>query len=113
MARFVLQPCGVREDRFVLRRKEEPVEFDWPSLRAKFVPSGSRAGQANLCRLEPMMYVGLIRTRRGIGNFILQNQGRNGMAAFMLRKDPFFLERVEEVYRVEEADYGHRCAEYT
>jgi len=111
MARFVLQPCAIREARFVPKRKEEPIEFDWPALRARLAPSSSGPAQANLCRLEPLMFVGLIRTRHGPANFIYQDGGRRGFAGVLLRKDPTFLDRIVEVFRVVEVEYGGRCVE--
>lgn len=101
MARIVLQPCKLREDEFV-PTKEQPSVFDWKQLSKKLAPSRDIKARHNLLLLQPQAFVGLLVTSKGASNFVLMNENRSGNIATIVARDPSFLDRLLEVYRVEE-----------
>jgi len=111
MSRIVLQPCHVRDDRFVPSRKRDPLELDQTQFLRKLTPSGTRAGMTILLRARVGHYVGLIRSRGGVTNFVFDNPRQKGRFAHLLKRDPAFAERVQEVYRVEVAEFASAVSE--
>ena len=115
MARYVLQPCKVREDQLVPQKDTEPVTFDWPQLCAKFASfkGQGRVALLNLGHLRVSGFLGLIRSAKEgqVTNFILLNQDRTGSIDWLMKKDPTFESRLIEVYRVEVAERDAKLLE--
>lgn len=110
MARFVLQPCRLTKDRFV-PTSDSSVEMGWKQLVERFWQSGAPAGLRNLAFLRPGSFIGLAKTGNKVSNFILQNDDRSGDIGRILKKDPGFVKRLTDVYRVEQVDRGSRVEE--
>jgi hypothetical protein len=117
MAKAVLQPCKVREDRIVPKRGEDPVSYTLGEIAQKFVPV--RQGETDfsykrrvraLIRMKPGSYIGLVRDRRkGLTHFVLAN--RDSMSnnfRWFARTNPLFFRSIEEVYRVESMEWEGR-----
>ena len=105
-ASFTLQPCKVWQDRFVPTKGEGPVDFDWPSLCSKLAPKQSVRGLRTLTLLRKGAFVGLVQSRLGPANFLFAPNGQSNSFKYLLRKDPRFGDRVIEVYRVVNVDWG-------
>lgn len=108
--RFSLLPCKVRENKFV-PSGDEPQDFSWRTLCARFAPARTREAVLPLRQLQMGGFVGLVRGPRGISNFVLVNADRSGRFDQGLIKDKEFAHRVVEVFRVERADWGVRTIE--
>lgn len=113
MARFVLTPCHIREDRLV--PEEQPLTLNWPELTKLLAPSRSHAALMTLRRLRVNAFVGVLKPqpKRLATNFLFQNMDRSNEIGWLLKKNPEFPERVERIYRVEEALYDAKFEEYS
>jgi hypothetical protein len=105
VARFVLSPCKLRESRLVAQKGESPVTLNWPELCKLLAPSRDPQAFQVLQLLRAQAFVGLTKHPRGNGvtNFVLLNADRSGDLKQILKRDPTFGDRLESVYRVEEA----------
>lgn len=117
MARYVLQPCKLREDRLVPIKNAGPVEFTWRELVERLAPSRTDKALKGLYFLQPGSYVGLLkhphpRKRESVVvNFVYVGQGRTGLLSGPLAQDPSFASRIIEVFRVERAERDTRVSE--
>ncbi len=113
MARYVLQPCKLREDQLVPQKGVGTVEYDWNKLQETFAPSKSRTALLNISNLRVGQYVGLVRRADAseVTNFTLMNQDRTGRVDWLLKKDPSFEKRLVSVYKVEVAERDARIEE--
>ena len=117
MARYLLQPCKLREDRIVPIKNVGPVEFTWKELVERLAPSRTDKALKSLYFLQPGSFVGLLKhphprkREREVVNFVYVGQGRTGIISGPLARDPSFASRVIEVYRVERADRGMKVSE--
>jgi hypothetical protein len=117
VARFVLQPCHLRDNRFAPTKGSEPVVLDWKSLREKLAPSGERAALMNLRGARIGCFVGLIKDPKNLDgrtprNFMLMNLDRSARLDWLLKKDPSFETRLLEVYRVEDVRWDSVVEEF-
>lgn len=107
MSRFVLQPCKIRENR-VVRTDEEEVVLTVKELVAKFAPTRLRTELAKLRTIRIGGYVGRSksgRTGKDVLFFIWRDDRSNDLA-FLLKADPNFPDRMKEIYRVAEVNWG-------
>lgn len=117
MARFLLQPCKLREDRFVPIKNVGPVEFTWKELVERLAPSRTDKALKSLYFVQPGSFVGLLKhphprkREREVVNFVYVGQGRTGIISGPLAHDPSFANRIIEVYRVEKADRDMKMSE--
>ncbi len=112
MSTFILQPCKLREDRFV-PTKAEPMQVGWVDLCNRLAPNKSPQALMTLRRLEHSAYVGLaldLKTKNA-QNFFLMNFDRSNRVGWLLKKDPSFSERLIEVYRVDGVTYDSKVEE--
>ncbi len=113
MARFVLTPCKLREDRMV--PSGAPVlTLDWAQLAAKLAPSKANIALMTLRRLRPTAFVGLLKAvppKTGVSNFVLMNADRENKIGWLLKKQPDFPDRLVDLYLVEEALFDARMEE--
>jgi hypothetical protein len=97
----------VREDRVVPNKDEDALVLD--SIRAlvtKFPHTPAEKTQLRGIRMGS--YVGMIKGGR-TGRptlFTIWNQDRTNKVRWITRKDPTFADRVIEIYRAEEVDWG-------
>ena len=116
MAKFVLQPCHLRDFKFAPIKGTEPTTFDWEELRQKLAPSNERSALHNLRALRIGSYVGLLKdlkTPNGRpGNFVLFNLDRSARLDWLLKQQPTFEERLLEVYRVDEVLWDSKVEEF-
>jgi hypothetical protein len=111
-SKFVLQPCHVREDRFV-DTDVAALVFTAEELVRCFAPKREYVELMKLRAMRPGSFFGRIkggRTGRPTNFYFFRDDRRNSMRAF-LKKDPTLAERVLEVYRVERADWGSKVEE--
>ena len=114
MARFVLQPCKLREHRLVPVKGSETIELSWGELAAKLAPSRSMRALKTLYYAQPGAYLGLVRDRENpekLTNFCFVAQDRGGDIAAILARDPSFAHRFVEAYLVISLDKGRRILE--
>ena len=122
MARFVLTPCRIREDRVV--PSGEPVEMDWPKIAKLLAPSQTSNALMVLRRMRVNAYIGLLkhptdalgtaRPHKGPPtNFLFQNQDKGNGIGWLLKRNPNFPEQVELLYRVDEATFDARFEEHS
>lgn len=106
MANFLLQPCKIRENRFV-PTKDEAVAFDWADLCTRLAPSESVKAKSSLRRAESQGFIGLTRHEASGESctFVFCNQDRSNSIDWLIKQDPSFPGRVLEVYRVESIDW--------
>lgn len=115
MARFVLQPCRLREGKFAPVKGAEPVVFDWPKLVEVLAPSHELPALKTLRSMQPGAYVGTTKDKtdqRRLRNFVLLNQDRSAKLDWILKKDPTFEERLVTVYRVDEVKWESVVQEF-
>jgi hypothetical protein len=62
MAKFVLQPCEIRDFKICIRKDLENLELDWQGLLNQFQLAGQES-KKNLQRVKVGVYVGLCRGR--------------------------------------------------
>ena len=131
MARFVLTPCRLREDRLV--PDGEPIELDWPKVAALLAPSRSYEALMTLRRMSTNAYVGLKMKPLPIGvyipperkaavnaerakqpvNFLFLTPDRSNEIGWLLKKSPSFLDDLLKVYRVDVALYDAKVEEHS
>lgn len=125
MARFLLTPCRVREDRVIA--DGDPVELDWPKMTALLAPSKSLEALMTLRKLKTNTYVGLLKhaPHPGLGrqtaqaalvapptNFVFQNKDPNSNnIGWLLKKMPTFSDSLKAFYRVDVAAYDAKFEE--
>lgn len=112
-ARFVIQPCKLREDRLTPVKGSEPLTLSWKELAKKLAPSANAQALRTLYYVQTGAYVGLLKhpaTGQPV-NFCFVAQDRSGNVAEVLRRDPSFAHRLIEVFLVKEADRGVRLSE--
>jgi hypothetical protein len=117
VARFVLQPCKLRENRLVPLKNTAPVEFTWKELVERLAPSRTDKALKSLYFLQPGSFVGLLKhpnprkREKEVVNFVYVGQGRTGLLLGPMAQDPTFAERLIEVYRVEKAEKDMKMSE--
>ena len=112
MARFILTPCHLREDRVV--PSGDPVELDWPKLAALLAPSRTQNALMTLRRMKVDQYVGLVKQANGgTTNFLFQSPDRTNDIAWLLKKDPAFPTRLDVIYRCELAQLDAKIEEFS
>jgi hypothetical protein len=113
MARFVLTPCHIREDRVV--PSEDPVTLDWPEVAKLLAPSRSYPALMTLRRLRVNAFVGVFKSqaKKPPTNFLFQNTDRSNGIGWLLKTNPEFSEKVERIYRVEEAQFDAKFEEFS
>jgi len=110
--RFVFQPCKVREDRIV-PLDDAPLVFTTRELIDRFVPQRDPLALRMLRSIRVNSYYGLIKNGAGdsVTNFVFMRDDRKNTLSFHLKKDPTVGERIVEVFRVDEVDWGSRFSE--
>ena len=112
MARFLLQPCKVREDR-VVPTAEPPLELDGRQLIEKLAPAKIPEELRRLRAARLGSFVGRCkgsRTGRDV-LFTVWNPDRSNRIGWLLKTDAAFPERVLEIYKLVELDWGSRFVE--
>lgn len=110
--KFVLQPCKVREDRFV-ELEVEPLVLTASELVERFAPDRDYTELMKLRSMRPGGFLGRIRggrTGHPVVFVFMRDDRRNSVAQF-LKRDPTLMGRVLEVFRVDEANWGSRFIE--
>lgn len=107
MARFVLRPAKIREDKFALVRDAEPVVL--PSFQdlIRFFGRDPRQtdsqGLRTLRSIEISGFVGVLKTDDGRSRiFHVWNRGRGNSIKWLLKKIPNFPSLVDRLYYVHE-----------
>lgn len=114
MAKFVLQPCKLRQDRFVPIKDAECEEFTWKELALKLAPTTTPSALRTLQYIQAGAFIGLLKHPLNASqevNFCFVAQSRTGYLTEVLRRDPTFESRLVTVYRVVEADKGAQLVE--
>ena len=112
MARFILTPCHLREDRVV--PSGDAVELDWPKLAALLAPSRTMNALMTLRRMKVDQYVGLVKVPTGgTTNFLFQSPDRTNDIAWLLKKDPTFPATLDVIYRCELAQLDAKMEEFS
>lgn len=106
MARFVLQPCRLREGKLVPEKDSETLTMNWRELVSKLAPSNRVEALKTLQYLQRGAYVGLLEQdgNRPPSNFCFVAQDRSGNVGEVLRRNPSFSRRLKEVYQVVELE---------
>jgi len=115
LARFVLQPCHLREGRLAPIKGAAPVVFNWVELVAALAPSKEPRAKMTLRSMQPGAYVGTVSDTvdsKVIRNFILVNQDRSAQLDWVLKKDPGFERRLISVYRVDDVKWEAAVREF-
>lgn len=111
MARFVLMPCRIREDRMV-PDAEEPKVLDWAQVSLLLAPSRSPSALMTLRRMRVNSYVGLLKQPSGaITNFLFQNDDKSNDLSWLLKRNPALASQLQALYRVDEATFDSRVEE--
>jgi hypothetical protein len=114
MRKFVLQACKIRGSRFAPQKGVAPEEFDWPQLRARLLPPNLervrfQQALANLRGMQINSFIGVVKSPRDgkpISFYFCNRDATNPDAEWVVSRDPTFPDRIVEVYRVLEADWG-------
>jgi len=111
MAKFVLVPCRIRQDRLV--PSDEPETLTWKELEARLAPSGTMEARMTLRGIRPGAYIGLMKDPMGGSpkTFFLMNQDRSGKISWLVRKQANISEMISEVYRVESVAWDAKYEE--
>ena len=110
MANFVLQPCKLKDNRFV-PTKEEPITLDWGDLLTRVAPSKSYKAKLGLRSMKKGAFVGKTRNNGVETNFIILNADTTGKVKWLLKQDPTFVNRLIEVFRVEDVSWDDKVEE--
>ncbi len=111
MAKFILQPCKLREE-WLVPTKDPAIRLSWSELCAKLAPSRDERALKSLQLLQIGAFVGLSsRAGKPPSNFVLLNPDRSGNLKQVLKGDPTFASRLLEVYLVEEARWDSKVVE--
>jgi hypothetical protein len=97
----------------VVKKDEDPLVLDTPKLLQKFAPHGTRGEVLQLRAARLGSFLGLCkgsRTGRTVP-FIIWNQDRSNKIKWVLKRDAAFPDRLLEIYRLEEIDWGTRFTE--
>lgn len=116
MARFVLQPCKLREDKFVPLSGEPPtVLSSWEELCKFFERNPKNPRDVGLRALQAMDtsgYLGVLKKPEGGTRiFHLWNRGRGNKVAWLIKKIPEFPSLLERVYFVQSVVWDARTVE--
>ena len=113
MASFVLQPCKLRDGRFV-PRDSEPMRLDWTGLTKVVAPSRSPHSYQILLSMQADGYVGVIKGEDDgrLSTFFYMGPMRNGDFRSILKKDETIGDRIDSVYRVDEVKWDGKTEEY-
>lgn len=114
MARFVLQPCKLRDERLVPVKGEPPITLNWRELCERLAPSREQKALQVLQLVQVNSYVGTTKNPHGTGkpaNFVLMNPDRSGNLAKIMSKDATFAHRLLSVYRVDDVEWDARVTE--
>lgn len=111
MARFVLTPCRVREDRMV--PDGEAVVLGWSEVAALLAPSRSQSALMTLRRMKPLSYVGLVKnpTTAAVTNFLVQNDDKSNSLKMLLKFNPAIVTQLVSLYRVDEVSLDAKVEE--
>jgi len=112
MSRFVLQPCRIREDR-VVPTKDEPVVLDAKELITKFAPNRVPKEKLAVRMARLGSFLGLCKGSRSGRTvpFIIWNPDRSNKIRWLLKQDEAFPDRLLEIYRLQEVDWGSSVEE--
>ena len=105
LAKFVLHPCHLREDRFAPIKGAVAVTMNWAELVTTLAPSQELDAKMTLRSVSPGSYVGITKDRtdsKKIRNFVILNPDRSAKLDWLLKKDPSFENRLLQVFRVDE-----------
>lgn len=116
MACFVLQPCKLREDKFVPLRNEQLVTLtSWADLCRFFGknPKNQRdPGLRTLLSMDTSGYLGILRKPEGGTRiFHLWNRGRGNKVGWLIKKLPEFPSLLERVYFVQKVEWDAKTTE--
>lgn len=112
VARFVLQPCKIRENR-VVPSGEENVVLGLAEFVKKFTITGERQERGKMRAARVGAFIGVCtgsRTKEPT-LFVIWREDRFADIKFLLRKDPTFPDRCHAIFKVIEADWGSRIEE--
>lgn len=111
MAKLVLRPAHLRDDRFVVETAEEPVELDWVQAVERLAPS--RTPQAlNMLRIARRgWFIGTRKHGKTIRNFVLDAAGKANSIADVIRRQPSFESDLVEVFYVERIEWDAQMQE--
>jgi hypothetical protein len=115
MARFVLQPCHLREGKLAPLKGTQPLVLDWSGLVEKLAPSREARARMTLKSMQPGAYVGTVQDQNNpkiARNFVFANQDRSAHVDWILKKDPTFETRLLDVYRVDEVRWDAAVTEF-
>jgi len=97
----------------VVRTDDEDLVLETGELVEKFAPSRNRQELAKLRSIRLGGFLGRAKSGRTGKEvvFFIWNQDRSNKLAFLLKADPAFPDRMREIYRVAEVDWGSRFEE--
>jgi hypothetical protein len=114
MAKFVMLPCKVREDRIVPQKQGEPVELTGLQVIERFLlDMRSPADLLAFRSLSPNSFIGLVKSAlngRPI-RFYIRNTDLSGDISWILKRDPTFAARLLEVWKIDSAAWDSRVIE--
>lgn len=106
MAKVVLIPCKLREDRFARQKGGESVELTPQELMTKFhMKAGSREVVETLRRMAPQGFLGLREGATGPSHFYFRNNDLSGDIGWLLKRSPDFAAQVLEVWMVDRVEW--------
>ena len=111
MAKLLLRPAHLRDDRFVVDASKDLIELDWSQALARLAPS--RTPQAlNMLRIARRgWFIGTRAQGEKITNFVLDAAGKANSIADVLRRQPRFEEDLVEVFYVESIEWDAQMDE--
>lgn len=114
MAKIVMLPCKLREDRLVPEKDAEAVSFTELEVLSRFRLDGRKAQDQNILRmLVPAAYIGLVSSRKTGSpvRFYVRNHDLSGDISWVIASDASFPSRLLEVWLVESATWESRMIE--
>jgi len=114
MAEFLLQPFRHRAGRLAPDRRQEPLVLTTEALFEKFsLNKEDKLDQIRVQHMRVGSFVGISlgRVSREPVCFVLDNPGKSHSYAWILKSDPSFDERIQEVYKIERATWDSSIEE--
>ena len=114
MAKFVMLPCKVREDRIVPQKGAAPVEMTGLQVIERFLLDVRQPADLYAFRsLAPESFIGLATSAlngRPV-RFYIRNTDLSGDISWVLKRSPTFADRLLEVWKIDQAEWDSKVLE--
>ena len=96
---LTVRKCLLR--RGLLVPRGEPETLTLLDAIKRLAPSGERGAKLNVLHVRPNSFIGLIKKKNAVANFVISNVTMDGDIRWLLQKNPEIESQILEVYRVD------------